>query len=254
MIYLVILIAALIASITGIGGGVIIRPILSTTDLSITLVSFYACVAIVTSTIYSLVRAVQKKENLNIKLVSLLSVGAFIGGAVGNTIFTYSVDKYADDLVVVVQSILLILTLCFVMYATIKEITISRVFKSRVLIILVGISIGIISVFIGIGGGILNVIILQMLFKIKKKEVVINSLAMIFISQTANIILMIYNGVASNLDYQMLGLIMASALIGGIIGKELSTKVSANFSKSLFTIVIAAVMLLNVYIIFEKIS
>ncbi len=254
MIYLIILIAALIASLTGIGGGVIIRPILSTTDLSITLVSFYACVAIVTSTIYSLLRAIQKKENLNIKLVSLLSVGSFIGGALGNTIFTLSVDKFDDDLVVIVQSFLLIFTLCFVLYATIKEIVLNKVFKSRVLIILVGIIIGIVSVFIGIGGGIINVIILQMLFKVKKKEVVINSLAMIFISQTANIILMIYNGVATNLDYQMLGMIIVSALVGGIIGKELSVKVSTNFSKALFIIVISSVMFLNMYIIFEKIS
>lgn len=253
MIYLIIFIAALIAAMTGIGGGVIVRPILSTTDLSIVLVSFYASVAIISSTIYSIGRAIVKKENINVKVITFLSIGSFIGGSIGNIIFRNVLTFFDDSVVVIIQSVLLIITLCFVLYASIKNLRINREFKSRTLMVLVGMTIGIISIFVGIGGGILNVVVLRLMFNTKDKDVVVNSLAMVFISQFASIMLHINNNVHQELDYKFLLLLISSSVFGGIVGKELTTKVDTSVTKKMFIIVITLVMLLNVYLIFDKI-
>ncbi len=252
MIYIIIFIAALIAAMTGIGGGIIIRPILSTTDLPVLVVGFYASSAILSSTLYSICLSVVKKESIDLKLVFYLSSGAFIGGVIGNRILNLLLENFSANYVVAVQSILLILTLCFVLIATVFNFKIYKDFHSKVLMVLIGILIGTISIFIGIGGGILNVIVLDLFFKMKRQDLVVNSLLMILISQTASIIMMLANGILAEVHTQTLLYIISAALIGGIIGKELSIRVASSISRNLFIIVICLVIGLNVYIMINK--
>ncbi len=118
--------------------------------------------------------------------------------------------------------------------------------------ILVGIGVGMLSVFVGIGGGVINVIILDILFKMDKKSIVINSLVMIFISQTASALLMIKTDIFSSIESTTLLYIILTSFLGGIIGKEISLKITSNVIKKMFIIVITVVLFLNLFIIIEK--
>ncbi|MFV0424683.1 MAG: sulfite exporter TauE/SafE family protein [Bacilli bacterium] len=253
MIYIIIFIAAIIAAITGIGGGIIIRPILSTTDMSAIVVNFYACIAIISSTLYSIIKAYYRKESVNLKVIGFLSIGSFVGGVLGNIIFQEVLKLFSDNTFIVIQSILLIVTLSFVLYASIKPIKVHKDFSSRLIMILVGIGVGMLSVFVGIGGGVINVIILDILFKMDKKSIVINSLVMIFISQTASALLMIKTDIFSSIESTTLLYIILTSFLGGIIGKEISLKITSNVIKKMFIIVITVVLFLNLFIIIEKI-
>ncbi|MGZ7192251.1 TSUP family transporter, partial [Streptococcus pyogenes] len=78
--------------------------------------------------------------------------------------------------------------------------------------------VGIISVFLGIGGGPLNIALLMMLYSYSAKEAAVYSLAMIFFAQLSKIVIL-----GTHLkDYRLnawlvLGIIIF-AFIGGLVG------------------------------------
>ncbi|MFV0499370.1 MAG: sulfite exporter TauE/SafE family protein [Bacilli bacterium] len=254
MLFIVIFISAVIAAITGIGGGIIIRPILSLTAMNAGIVNFYACTAIIFSTIYSMIKAYQSKKKIDFGVILFLSLGSFLGGFIGNVITQKIMLLLNDSVFVIIQSVLLNVTLSFVIYMSVKHIEFESKITSKSLTVTIGLLVGILSVFVGIGGGVLNVIILGACFKMSRKSAIITSLIMVFISQTTNMLLLLTSNIINHINIGELAIIIVCSLLGGIIGKEICNKISSVFISKIFVYIISIVLVLNIFLIVEKLN
>ena len=191
---IVVIIASIIGAIAGIGGGVIIRPVLDAfgyfSTPEITNMISTMCVVFGTST--SIIRHVASKSKIeNWKTAVYLGVGAVIGGVVGQFLFQFVKDSSNGDVLIIIQSSILIALLIFVLiYMQLllpkgKQMHINNF----IVTIIIGIFLGVCSTFLGIGGGPINVAVLLLFFGMSMKQAAINSLITIIFSQMAKIVM-----------------------------------------------------------------
>ena len=87
--FLVSFLASIVGAICGIGGGVIIKPVLDMLQLgSVSSISFLSGCTVLSMSCYSVGGSLLKKERaVDIKTGTPLAVGAAIGGVAGKQIF-----------------------------------------------------------------------------------------------------------------------------------------------------------------------
>ena len=105
--------AAFIGAISGIGGGVIIKPSMDFIgSLSVSSISFLSGCTVLTMATVSLFRNVKSKNSISINIneTLFLAIGACIGGILGNNIFDF-VKNLAENenFIGSIQSIILLL-------------------------------------------------------------------------------------------------------------------------------------------------
>ncbi len=81
-----------------------------------------------------------------------------------------------------------------------------------------------ISIFLGIGGGQLNIALLTIFFSYEIKEAAIYSVATIFFSQCSKLIGVFYKNEFLNFDLSPLPIICIFAIVGGHLGAKLNMK------------------------------
>lgn len=115
--FLVIIFANTIGSVSGMGGGVIIKPVLDFMALdSVAAISFYSTVAVFVMSIVSTYRQVKNGISIRFDLVSWISLGAVLGGIFGNILFEALLRVADEKLVQLLQIILTIITLLFAFF------------------------------------------------------------------------------------------------------------------------------------------
>ena len=72
--------------------------------------------------------------------------------------------------------------------------------KNQILIFIIGIALGTFSVFLGIGGGPLNVAIMMLLFSFKLREAAVYSVGIIFFSQLTKMVTIAVSPIKPNID------------------------------------------------------
>ena len=187
LFFLVSLFASLIGAICGVGGGIIIKPLLDTFGvLDVSAISFLSGCTVLSMSVYSVVRAKVKKEvPINYTVSTSLAVGAVVGGIFGKAMFQMIWDHaFNKNSVGSTQSIiLLIITLGTLIY-TLKMSKIKTLIIDNILITaMIGMLLGLISSFLGIGGGPVNLIVLFFFFSMNIKTAAENSIYIILFSQ-----------------------------------------------------------------------
>ena len=91
--FLVSILSSLAGSICGIGGGVIIKPVLDATGImSVSSISFLSGCTVLAMSIVSVYKNIRAKSaKLDVKIATALAVGAAAGGVIGKTMFLYPV-------------------------------------------------------------------------------------------------------------------------------------------------------------------
>lgn len=247
----VILIATTLGAIAGLGGGVIIKPVLDLIGYhDISTISFISTSAVFSMSVYSVIKQIKNGIKVDWFLVVLISIGAMLGGNFGNIVFTKILTIFNESTISVIQAILLTSLLIVTMLSikTKKTYTI----KSPILYVVVGICLGTISSFLGIGGGPINVAIFVFLFSIDLKKATIYSLATILFSQGSKLItigtttgFMIY-------DITMLFYIIPIAIIGGIIGSYFNKKFNNSIIRTTFTISVLVIIVINIVVVIKN--
>lgn len=184
-------IASVIGAICGIGGGVIIKPFLDATGiLSVSAVSFLSgCTVLVMAAISILKSYAHKEVQINLKITVPLAIGSAIGGALGKGLFQNFKAISSENVMGLIQAIILIsITILTFLYNIFENRIHTLEMKSKCAGLGVGILLGFFSSFLGIGGGPINLMILSYLFSFNIKEIVPNSLFIIFISQIVGIV------------------------------------------------------------------
>ena len=249
MIAIILLIICLAASsvgaVVGAGGGVIIKPVLDMLGiLPVSTVSFCSGCTVLGMSVCSLIRNRNDGVKLQLKTSTALAIGAVTGGLVGKWLFELVKTGYGNERVLgAVQAIFLtLITIGVFLYVCNKDKLPSKNVKSVVAAVIIGIFLGIISSFLGIGGGTSNVAVLFFFFSMEAKQAAKNSLYIIIFSQISSIISAFVTG--SVPDFQWIDLIcmvvggIGGALIGAAISKRIDNKGVEKVLKILLIIII----------------
>lgn len=247
---IIIFVACTIGAIVGIGGGVIIKPLLDFIGVhSVEVVGFISTCAVFAMSISSSVKHITAKTKFDKKIVLLVSFGSIFGGIIGNEIFDLAFEKFNTNIVKGVQAVIIAAFIIFVIfYVNSKNIKSFKI-KNPVLIVLTGLMLGLMSAFLGIGGGPINTTFLVLLFSFTLKESAVYSVAIIFFSQLSQLVtIFINNQFEPYKEYFPIVLIgMAVSVIGGIIGSKLNKKLSNKVITVIFSVVLSLVAVINVY-------
>lgn len=247
---IIIFIACTVGAIVGIGGGVIIKPMLDFIGYhTVEVVGFISTCAVFAMSISSSIKHIRSKTEMQPKIVLLVSLGSVFGGIIGNEIFDYTLERLDSNLVKGVQAVIIALFIVFVIIYVNKKNAVSYKIKNPVAIAGVGLMLGMMSAFLGIGGGPINTTFLVLLFSFTVKESAVYSVAIIFFSQLSQLItIFINNRFEPYKEYLPIILIaMAVSVIGGIIGSKLNKKFSNSTITKIFSVVLAAVAVINIY-------
>lgn len=156
--------ASVVGAICGIGGGVLIKPVLdAVSGLSVTAVSFLSACTVLSMTSCSMLRAFKKGDTLINRSVSTpLAIGAALGGIAGKEIFRVLLSRLPNsERVGAVQSCCLFFVMLGLMLYTVKRDRIRTYHLTNPFsCLLAGGALGLMSSFLGIGGGPIDLIVL----------------------------------------------------------------------------------------------
>ena len=121
--FLVIVLANIIGAISGMDGGVIIKPVLDAINVhSLVEITFYSSVAVFTKSIVSTWQQFKNPIDIYIKLTLVISIGSLLGGILGQFAFSQLLVFLKNESTVQwVQIILTVLSLLFALIYTIKK-------------------------------------------------------------------------------------------------------------------------------------
>lgn len=247
--FVVIILANTVGAISGMGGGVIIKPVLDALHFHpLGAISFYSSAAVFTMAIVSTLRQMKNGLKLKLSLAAFVSLGSVIGGITGNSTFDtllrlFSEEKYVQ----LIQIMLTLVTLLFAFFYTTFGNEGSFHWSHPLWFVAVGLFLGFISTLLGIGGGPINVALLMLCFGIPIKEATVYSIITIFFSQAAKLMTIAQTSGFNKYDLSMLFYVIPAAIIGGFAGALISGNISSSRVTQIFQVVIFLVLLLNIW-------
>lgn len=247
--------ASVVGAICGIGGGVLIKPLLDAFGvLSVATISFLSGCTVLSMSCYSVVKAKLSKDSLvDMKTGTPLAVGAAIGGIAGKMMFQFLSNLSADkDQVGAIQAVcLLVITFGTMVYTIRKDRIKTHQVTNPVACVAIGLVLGICSSFLGIGGGPINLVVLYFFFSMETKTAAQNSLYIILFSQITSLLNTLVTGTVPEFGMGLLVLMVCGGILGGVVGRTINKKIDANVVNRLFIGLMVIIMLICVYNIYQ---
>ncbi len=247
--FAVCIFSTMIGAISGIGGGVIIKPLLDMTlsGLGTKMLSLLSAFSVLSMSLFSIGKNyVQKsqQQKLVMKIAVPLAVSSTAGGVIGKLLFNVlSAFVQADATVKCVQNAVLFAVMACVLIFSVKHQTAKPVERSAGEGLLAGLLLGLFAAFLGIGGGPLNMMILTGFYGMSHKESALYSLFIIVLSQTAGIVTAL---IADSFrpPLSMLLIACAAGILGGVIGRKIAGRTRNDFVKTLYNAAVVFILLL----------
>ncbi len=243
--------ASIIGAICGIGGGVIIKPLLDLFGVgSVATISFLSGCTVLMMSLYSVERSIVTHESqVKFSVATPLAIGAAVGGVVGKQIFSMiSAASGNYQMVGFIQSVCLTLvTLGTFLYTLKKDKIKTCQIKGKTACVLVGLALGIMSSFLGIGGGPINLVVLFYLFSMDTKTAAQNSLYIILFSQFASLVTTLVTGKLPEFEIAALLFMIVGGIAGGIIGRSLNHKLDSKKLDKIFLGAMVVIVLISCY-------
>lgn len=247
--------ASVVGAICGIGGGVLIKPLLDAFGvLSVSTISFLSGCTVLSMSCYSVVKAKMSGDSLvDMKTGTPLAVGAALGGVAGKMMFQYLTDMFADkDQVGAIQAVcLLLITFGTMLYTIRKDKIRTHHVKNIAACIAIGLVLGICSSFLGIGGGPINLVVLFFFFSMDTKTAAQNSLYIILFSQITSLINTLVTRTVPEFSIILLILMVCGGILGGMAGRAINKKIDGSVVNRLFIGLMGVIMLICVYNIYQ---
>ena len=244
---IIIFFATTMGALVGLGGGVIIKPMLDLVSFhNVETVGFISAVAVFSMSVSATIKHIRNKTKFDVPLILFISFGSAVGGVAGNEIFDLLLNKFNSSIVKGVQGIILGLLLIAVNIYVNSNAKSFRV-KNKFAIVSVGLFLGMSASFLGVGGGPINVAFLVLFFSLSMKESAVYSVAIIFFSQLTKLITIYSANHFEPFDLTMLLYIIPCAVIGGLLGAKLNKKSNEKTIKIAFTICVYGVAFVSLY-------
>ena len=244
---------SVIGSICGIGGGVIIKPVLDALNImSVSAISFLSGCTVLAMAVVSVTRSViGGRAKISLRTTPFLGLGAAFGGILGKMIFT-AIKTAAgnENLVGLIQAIALTLvtvgTLIYMLLYNAGKVRTMRM-TSPVISAVVGLVLGLLSSFLGIGGGPMNLAMLAFFFSMDAKEAATNSLCIILISQTVSLGQTFLTHSVPDIVPAYLIFMALGGVFGGLIGQAVNKRLDAKQVSVLFNLLMLLVIAVCIY-------
>ncbi len=255
LFWLVSFFASAAGAVCGIGGGIIIKPVLDAFGvLSVSSISFLSGCTVLGMSCYSMIKNKVSGELLVDPVTGPpMAVGAAFGGVLGKWLFQFISGFFADqDLIGAVQaSCLLAVTVATLIYTIKKGQIHTHRLRRPLACMSIGLVLGLLSSFLGIGGGPVNLVVLFYFFSMNTKAAAQNSLYIIWISQITSLISIIATKTVPEYSVFMLVLMVAGGILGGMAGHGISKKISSRAVEELFIALMILIIGINIYNIFS---
>ncbi len=253
--FLVAFLASVLGKICGMGGGVIIKPVLDACQAAGAMaIHFYSGCTVLGMSCWSVGKAIWKKDSqLDFRVSTPLGVGAAVGGLLGKELYTRLTEGFPDaDMIGGIQALLLFAaTLVTLLYTIFRRCFSAKQTKGLLPCATIGLALGAVGSFLGIGGGPFNVAALYYFFAMSAKAAAQNSLYIILISQAAGTAKTVLSGdVPEILLPVLLGMILCG-ILGSEAGGKLNRKLSEKQISLLFEWAMVLVLGINLYNIYR---
>jgi len=255
LVFFICFSASIIGAICGIGGGVIIKPALDAFGImSVSTISFLSGCTVLSMTTYSVVKSkLSGSSRINQETGLPLALGAAIGGILGKNLFEVirGMSANPERVGAVQAACLLAVTLGTLLYTIFKGRIKTHRITSKAVCLVIGLLLGVMSSFLGIGGGPINLVVFFFFFSMDTKTAAENSLYTILCSQLASLIFSIVSGRVPEFSVGMLCLMVCSGICGGAFGRSLNKKLESSMVDRLFIGLMVIMIFINLYNIFK---
>ena len=237
LFFIVAFLSSIVGAICGIGGGVVIKPVLDMLQMGApATINFLSGCTVLSMSLYSVSKSLRAGDSkVEMSTGTPLAIGAALGGVVGKEMFSAVKNFFGgSSMVGGVQAVALgIITLGTLVYTVNKSRIRTHKATNKALCAVIGLLLGIMSSFLGIGGGPINLVVLGYCFGMDTKTAAANSLYIILFSQAASLIATLISGLPEFRVFALI-LMVAGGIGGGIGGRSLNKKMDNKAVDKLF--------------------
>ncbi len=249
--FLIALLASTVGAICGIGGGVVIKPVLDLLAVaSVSAISFLSGCTVLSMSMYSVGKAlVAGDSRVDQKIGMPLAIGAAAGGIAGKWLFGFVKALFDNpDAVGGVQALCLSVITAGTLFFTINKQKIpTRCVSGMGACLLIGMSLGLSSSFLGIGGGPINLVVLYYFFSMDAKTAAFNSLYIILFSQSTSLLAAVLGGSVPEFEWLTLILMVCGGILGGIAGRKINKHIDSKAVEKLFVGMMTVIIGISVF-------
>lgn len=237
---------------TGMGGGVIIKPALDLLGhYNVESISMLSCITVLSMSVVSIVKQLLQKARPHMPTAVILAVGSVVGGRLGQLLLQWLIaHTQSDSLVTLIQNVVLGITIVLVMmYMRCKDRISPLGLHGWPVSLAVGLLLGVLSSFLGIGGGPINVALLIYLFALDTRMATVYSIMIIFFSQLTKLLSVAVTTGLASFDLSMLPVMVVGALLGGLLGPMIQRRLSERALGHCFNavqVIVLAICIINI--------
>lgn len=246
--FLICVIATTVGGISGVGGGVIIKPVMdAVSGLPVATISFLSGCTVLAMSITTMLRSRGGEVKVETRRGTPLAIGAAFGGILGKELFDLVLSLGGAQVGIAQQILMILLTLGVLAY-TLNRPRITTVnVENRMACALIGLLLGMLSSFLGIGGGPINLAVLYYFFSMDTKTAALNSLYVILFSQSASFLNTVLRGNVPEFDWLVLIAMVTAGILGGTAGRSFSRRMNNKAVDRLFLCLLLVITGISVY-------
>lgn len=165
-----------------------------------------------------------------------LGIGAIAGGIIGKQAFqtVKSLFAAANTVGAVQAAVLAVITFGTLLYTIFKKKIYTLKLTGKTVCLLIGLTLGIMSSFLGIGGGPINLVVLYFFFSMETKIAAQNSLYIILLSQISSLAMTVLTHTVPPVSpWLLIGMILCG-IGGSAVGRKINARISSEVVDKLF--------------------
>ena len=246
--FLIAIGATTVGSLTGMGGGVIIKPLMDVLHgFDVQTIGVLSSLTVFSMSVVSIGKQMLARTKIPFGTAIPLALGSVMGGLAGEKLLQVIVDALrANSAVTVVQNVVLsLLILAVFLYMKNK----SRIPSQELRGVVVSC-----SSFLGIGGGPINVALIIYLFSFDTKTATVCSLVTILFAQISKLTTVALTTGFGVFDLSIAPVMIVGAIAGGFIGASLNKKCSEAAVEKAFNAVQLLVLAISIFNIVRNLA
>lgn len=249
---IVAFLATIIGSLTGLGGGIIIKPVMDMiSNFPVDTIGIISSITVFSMSLVSIVKYYMKGKKLPMQIVTPIAIGSVLGGIIGQFFLDQINQVMALNHVKVIQnSVLAVIIIGSFLYMHFKPVLGNKPKHIFILSIVVGMGLGFLSSMLGIGGGPFNIVAFLFIFTFDIRLASIASLASILFSQSAKLLTIAFTSGFQGYDLHIVPYMVFAAIFGAQTGSRLQKYMTAQRVEVLFLIMLWVIFFISLYNIF----
>ena len=235
--FIIALFATTVGASTGMGGGVIMKPVLDVLhQFDVATINLLSSITVFAMALVSVLKHLRNKTKIEASVALPLALGSIAGGLLGDFGISWVISLFTLDKTVLLlqNSILAAIIVGVFFYIRNKEKLPTLGLKGILPSLATGLFLGAVSSFLGIGGGPVNVALIIFVFSYNTKTAAVSSLVIILFAQLAKLGAMAASGGFGGYNLSVLPAMVLGAVLGGWCGSLLHSALPEKKVDTLF--------------------